>query len=94
MGAATITATPTSLERIRLWRDIYQLEMSCQIVHDSIHFRSGWTQEYLLSAGDTPVGYGSIAVGGPWTNQPALYEFYVVPTERQRLFELFRTLLG
>ena len=94
MNAATITATPTSLERIRLWRDMYQLEMGCQIIHDSIHFRSGWTQEYLLTVGDTPVGYGSVAVGGPWTNQAALYEFYVVPTERLRLFELFRALLA
>jgi GNAT superfamily N-acetyltransferase len=86
-------ATPTTLERIRPWRDLYRLEMSCQIVHDSIHFRSGWTREYLLTVADTPVGYGSVAVGGPWTNQPALYEFYVVPTERLHLFELFRALL-
>ena len=88
-----ITATPTTFQLIHLWRDMYRLEMACQIVHDSIHIRRGWTQEYLLNIGNTAVGYGSVAIGGPWTNQPALYEFYVVPTERQRLFELFQALL-
>ena len=94
MTGVNITATPTTLECIRPWRDLYRLDMSSQIVHDSIHFRSGWTQEYLLTVGDMPAGYGSVAVGGPWTNQPALYEFYVVPNERLRLFELFRALLA
>jgi GNAT superfamily N-acetyltransferase len=89
-----ITATPTTFQSIHLWRDMYRVEMACQIVHDSIHIRRGWTQEYLLAIGETPVGYGSVAIGGPWTNQPALYEFYVIPTERLRLFELFRTLLA
>ena len=88
-----ITATPTTFQHIHLWRDMYRLEMACQIVHDSIHIRRGWTQEYLLNIGNTAVGYGSVAIGGPWTNQPALYEIYVVPTERQRLFELFQALL-
>jgi GNAT superfamily N-acetyltransferase len=72
---------------------MYRLEMACQVVHDSIHIRRGWTQEYLLTIGNTAVGYGSVAIGGPWANQPALYEFFVIPTERQRLFELFQALL-
>ena len=88
-----ITATPTTFQQIHLWRDMYRLEMACQIVHDSIHVRRGWTQEYLLSIGDTAVGYGSVAIGGPWTNQHALYEFYVIPSERLHLFELFTALL-
>jgi GNAT superfamily N-acetyltransferase len=88
-----ITATPTTFQQIHLWRDMYRLEMACQIVHDSIHIRRGWTQEYLLTIGDTPVGYGSVAIGGPWTNQHALYEIYVVPSERLHLFELFKALL-
>jgi GNAT superfamily N-acetyltransferase len=88
-----ITATPTTFQHIHLWRDMYRLEMACQVVHDSIHIRRGWTQEYLLTIGNTAVGYGSVAIGGPWANQPALYEFFVIPTERQRLFELFQALL-
>jgi GNAT superfamily N-acetyltransferase len=88
-----IAATPTTFQQIHLWRDMYRLEMACQIVHDSIHIRRGWTQEYLLTMGETPVGYGSVAIGGPWTNHPALYEFYVVPPQRLHLFELFKALL-
>ena len=88
-----ISVVATTLDEIRLWRDMYQLEMSCQIIHDSIHIRRGWTQEYRLTLSGTPVGYGSVAVGGPWSGQPTLYEFFVVPTHRSHVFDLFRALL-
>lgn len=76
------------------WRDMYRLEMNCQIIHDSIHSRPGWTQEYLLFTSGTPVGYGSVALAGPWTDKPTVYEFYVLPQNRLLAFELFRTLLA
>jgi GNAT superfamily N-acetyltransferase len=63
--------------------------MNCQIVHDSIHQRPGWTFTYLLYIGDTAVGFGSVAVGGPWTKKPTLVEFYVLPEHRMRAFDLF-----
>lgn len=47
----------------------------------------------MLFVSGTPVGYGSVAVGGPWKGTPAVYEFYVVPDQRLHLFELFRTFL-
>jgi GNAT superfamily N-acetyltransferase len=86
-------AIPSSLEAILGFREAYRAEMACQIVHDSIHARSGWSKEYLLSIGERPVGYGSIAVGGPWAAEPALYEFYVAPPHRGRIFDLFAALL-
>src|SRR5262249_40571138 len=88
-----IAVIATALEDITLWRDMYRLEMACQIVHDSIHFRRGWTDEYLLLLEDTPVGYASVVVGGPWKGTPTAYEFYVVPHQRLRLFELFGAFL-
>jgi GNAT superfamily N-acetyltransferase len=88
-----VSAAPTTLERIRLWRDMHLFEMNCQVVHDSIHDRPGWTREFLLSVGDTPVGYGSLAIGGPWKDAPTLYQVYVVPTHRQRLLDLCRRLV-
>jgi GNAT superfamily N-acetyltransferase len=88
-----VSVTPTSLDRIRLWRDMHRFEMNCQVVHDSIHDRPGWTQEFLLSVDDTPVGYGSLAIGGPWKDTPTLYHVYVVPTHRQRLLDLCRRLV-
>jgi GNAT superfamily N-acetyltransferase len=88
-----VSAAPTNLGRIRLWRDMHLFEMNCQVVHDSIHDRPGWTKEFLLSVGDTPVGYGSLAIGGPWKDTPTLYQVYVVPTHRQRLLDLCRCLV-
>jgi GNAT superfamily N-acetyltransferase len=88
-----LSARPASVEEILPWRDMYRLEMGCQIIHDSIHGRPGWTQEYFLVAGDAKVGYGSIAMGGPWKGKPTVYEFYVVPHYRSGLFDLFSLLL-
>jgi GNAT superfamily N-acetyltransferase len=73
---------------------MYRLEMACQIVHDSIHERQGWTDEYMLFVDDAAVGYGSVAVSGPWKGLPTAYEFYIVPHQRLQLFKLFRALLG
>ncbi len=67
--------------------------MDCQIVHDSIHDRRGWTDEYLLFEDTVAVGYGSVAVGGPWRDAPVLYQFHVEPEHRGRVFDLFRVLL-
>jgi hypothetical protein len=53
------------LQEIERMRDIYRHEMNCQIIHDSIHVRPGWTHEYLITEGGATVGYGSVAVAGP-----------------------------
>jgi GNAT superfamily N-acetyltransferase len=87
-------AQAASVEDIQPWREMYRLEMSCQIIHDSIHYRPGWTREYFLIAGGTTVGYGSIAVDGPWKEKPTVYEFYVGPHHRLHVFDLFRVLLA
>jgi len=89
-----LSAKLTPFEEIESWRDLYRQEMNCQIIHDSIHSRSGWTVEYFLSAGGAPVGYGSIAVAGPWKDKPSIYEFYVLPHYRCFLFDLFSVLLS
>jgi GNAT superfamily N-acetyltransferase len=88
-----LSAKAASVEDIRAWRDMYRLKMSCQIIHDSIHSRPGWTQEYFLFLGDIPVGYGSIAIAGPWEDKPTVYEFYVAPPYRSLVFDLFSELL-
>jgi GNAT superfamily N-acetyltransferase len=89
-----LSARQTALEEIQAWRDLYRQEMNCQIIHDSIHSRPGWTVEYALIADGTPVGYGSVAVAGPWKDQPSLYEFYVLLHYRSRLFDFFAVLLA
>jgi hypothetical protein len=88
-----LTAEATSLDTIGSLRELYRQEMSCQIILDSIHGRPGWTVEYLLKAGGVVAGYGSVAIAGPWKEDPTIYEFFVLPQWRTRLFDLFALLL-
>jgi GNAT superfamily N-acetyltransferase len=87
------TARLSSNARTLPFRARYREEMNCQIVHDSIHRRPGWTLTYLLQVGGRDVGFGSIAVAGPWTDKPTLLEFYVLPEHRTRAFDLFEAML-
>lgn len=75
-------------------RDQYRREMNCQVIHDSIHGRPGWTREYVLESDGEAAGYGSVAVDGPWRETPALYELYVKREYRMRTFDLFASLLA
>jgi GNAT superfamily N-acetyltransferase len=68
--------------------------MNCQIVHDSIHRREGWTLSYLLLLEGTAVGFGSIAIAGPWKDKPTIFEFYVLPHHRGEAFGLFEGFLA
>ena len=88
------TALATTVPDILPWRDLYRQEMHCQIVCDSLHGRPGWTQPYALQVDGARVGYGSVAVGGPWQDKPAVFEVYVLPPYRAHLFELFTALLA
>ena len=88
-----LAATRASLDDLASWRDQYRLELDCQIIHDSIHRRPGWTEEYVLTLDQVPAGYGSLAIAGPWQDKPTVYEFYVEPPHRSRLFDLFAVLL-
>lgn len=89
-----ILARICDFQEIAPLREAYREEMRCQIIHDSIHERPGWTVEYLLELGGTAVGYGSVAVGGPWTASHALYEFFVKKEMRHRIFDSFAALLA
>jgi hypothetical protein len=90
---------PISVRRCELneivpLRERYRDEMNCQIIHDSIHARPGWSVEYALDLDGTVAGYGSVAIAGPWSTAHALYEFYVKPECRGRIFDLFEALLA
>jgi GNAT superfamily N-acetyltransferase len=68
--------------------------MNCQIVHDSIHRRPGWTVTYRFEADHKSVGFASVAVAGPWKDRPTLLEYYVLPEHRRQAFVLFENLLA
>ena len=67
----------------------YRAEANCQIVHDSLHTRSGWTNSYLFRIDDRAVGFGSVAIAGPWKGKPTAFEFYLLPEARGRAFAFF-----
>ncbi len=90
----TFTANIVSAEDVLPMRTLHREEMHCQIVHDSIHRRPGWTITYCLKAEDTKVGFATVAVAGPWKDRPALLEFYLLPEHRGQAFGLFETLLA
>src|SRR5438132_10602453 len=89
----TIESRRAELRDIEALRDIYRQGISCQIIHDSIHSRPGWSQEYLLIEDGAKVGYGSLAVAGPWKDKPPVYEYFVLAQHRSRMFDLFIALL-
>jgi GNAT superfamily N-acetyltransferase len=74
-------------------RTRYRQEMNCQIVKDSIHTRPGWSLTYALSLAGAVVGFGTVAIAGPWQDKPTILEFYVLPAHRDRAFDLFETFL-
>lgn len=82
-----------SNEEVMPLRTRYRQQMNCQIVHDSIHRRPGWTTGYLLCVGGAPAGFGTQAMGGPWTDKPTLIEFFVLPEYSAHAFDLFEALL-
>jgi len=84
----------SSAEEILPLRTRLREEMNCQIVHDSIHQRKGWTLSYLLEVDGAVAAFGSVAISGPWTGKPTVFEFYVLPEYRHRAFDLFETFLA
>jgi len=86
-----IHGTAVPVQKILSWRDLHREEMNCQIVHDSLHSRDGWTESYLFEVDTTVVGYGIVAVAGPWQGTKTVFEFYVAPEYRTHSFEIFET---
>src|SRR5258708_14646400 len=87
-------AKPSSSDAILPLRTRQREEMNCEIVHDSIHRREGWTVSHLLDCNGIAVGFGSVAIGGPWKDKPTIFEFYVLPEYRSRAFNLFEVFLA
>jgi GNAT superfamily N-acetyltransferase len=87
-------ATPVPADAILPLRMLHRQEMNCQIVHDSLHTRPGWTSTYALRLDEALAGFGSIAIAGPWQGKPTIFEFYVAHMHRGRAFDLFETFVA
>ena len=90
---STVTATTASADDVLPLREQYREEMNCQVVHDSIHRRRGWTVTYALRVDGVTAGFGSKAIGGPWTDKPTIFELYILPEYRSRAFDIFEALV-
>jgi GNAT superfamily N-acetyltransferase len=88
-----VTAAISSTADVQPLRERYRQEMNCQIVHDSIHRRHGWTTTYRLGVNGETAGFGSIAINGPWKDKPTIFELYILPEHRSRAFALFEAFL-
>ena len=93
-SAHPVAVHRVTLDEIRTLREDFRSEMNCQIVHDSIHSRDGWSLEFALTEDERVVGYASIAVSGPWRDRPTFYELYIVPERRCRAYALFEEFLA
>ena len=89
-----VSAALASNQDILPLRVRYRAEANEQIVHDSIHARSGWTTSYLLQVDRHVAGFGSVAVAGPWKDKATVFEFYVLPEWRGRAFALFEAFVA
>src|SRR5262245_11740764 len=88
-----ILATLSSAEEILPLRTRHRTEMNCQIIHDSIHSSKAWTLSYLLNIDGSKAGFGSVAIAGPWTGKPTVFEFYILPQFRHCAFRIFECFL-
>ncbi|MBN8246473.1 MAG: GNAT family N-acetyltransferase [Verrucomicrobia bacterium] len=91
MSYSVCRANPAELLPLRVRQ---REELNCQIVHDSIPRREGWTEGFRLTRDGTTVGFGSVAVAGPWKDRPTVFEFYLLPECRWRAFALFEAFLA
>jgi hypothetical protein len=89
-----ISAAPASNQDVLPLRVRYRAEANGQITKDSIHQRAGWTTSFLLRIDGLVAGFGSIAIAGPWKDKPTVFEFYVLPEQRGRVFELFEAFIA
>ena len=89
-----ISVKPATVKDISSWRDLYREEMNCQIVHDNMHARAGWTQPYRIEMEGAAAGYASVLIGGPWTGTRTVFEFYLAPAWRSRMFDGFERFLA
>lgn len=80
-------------EPLESWRASYRQMHPCQLIHDSLHRRSGWTRSVRFLIRGVPAGYASMAIAGPWHERPALFELFCLPEYQDYLMEIFPELI-
>jgi GNAT superfamily N-acetyltransferase len=86
-----IKVVKAALKEILPLRALFLQETNFQIRYNACHER-GWTDSYLLTMDDRPVGYGSVK-GQERKDRDTIFEFYVIPPFRSAASQLFQKLL-
>lgn len=86
------TLQKVELEAILSLRALFLEEANRQVRYNAVHAR-GWSDSYLLTVDDRPVGYGSIK-GREIPERDTVFEFFVIPPFRKHASNLFRQLLA
>jgi len=73
------------------FRELHLQETNFQIRYNARHER-GWTDSYLLTLDDIPIGYGAVA-GQETAGRDTIFEFYVIPAFRKYSSLVFSELL-
>jgi GNAT superfamily N-acetyltransferase len=87
----TIAVQKVALDSILPLRALFLQEANHQVRHNSRHER-GWSDSYLLVIDGQKVGYGSI-MGREIKDRDTVFEFFVVPSFRNRASNLFQHLI-
>lgn len=82
----------TELPAILPFRQLFLQECNFQIRYNACHER-GWTDSYLLTSGETAVGYGAIK-GEEVADRDTIFEFYLIPPFRKYAGEFFLELIA
>jgi GNAT superfamily N-acetyltransferase len=91
MPEMKLTVVKTTLPRIQALRALFLQEANFQVRYNACHER-GWTDSYLLTAGDVEIGYASLKAQEK--HRDTVFEFYVMPPFRRRASLLFAELLS
>jgi GNAT superfamily N-acetyltransferase len=86
------TIQKVGLEAILPLRALFLEEAGHQVRYNAVHER-GWSDSWLLTADDQAIGYGSIK-GREIPDRDTIFEFFVVPSFRNRASDLFAQLIA
>jgi len=85
-------AVKTSLKEILPLRNLFLQENNFQIRYNACHER-GWTDSYILIYNEANIGYGSIKGNENPGDRDTLFEFYTIPSFRNKSSLAFSELL-
>lgn len=87
-----IKVTRTPLTIILPLREIFLAENNFQIRHNAVHER-GWSDSYVITLGAEKIGYGSVKGHANIADRNTVFEFYLIPAQRELAVPAFLELL-